>query len=557
MNHNQLFTIPQSGSSRGKTRPIWLFLLFGFVFFACEPWELEQQDYIQIELEPIETISIDSVRITGLIGDLSIGPITAHGILWSTNAIIPSFFEHDGKHAFGGKTIDQNPQFSAIIKLAPNTEYIFRGYATTDGKNYVYSDPVAYISGNATITTLGIDYEKEYSLEISGKLTGTEKDLTAVKHGFCWSNKTELPTLFDQFVNLGTRLTNDPFFYTLEGLENEEDLFIRAYAILQYADLRADTIYGNTLQFDGDLNFWSKVADFPGALSFLGNALTFSIGDKGYLKPQFRVFDGDLRSDFWEYDPETDAWTQKANFSGPPRSGATASATDRYGYVGLGSDETRSLLQDFWQYDPMDDSWEQKADFAGGPTENAIGFAIDGKCYWGVGRKVNPDYSKELTATLWEYDPAGDEWTQKEDFPGPLRVGGIHFSTATNGYFGLGGGSFTTSLDDFWEYAPTNNTWTRKADFVAGPRRNAAALSINDKGYVGLGETDAREIDFWEYDPMTNAWNPRADFIGEKRVIITPAATFSIAGKGYLGLGFNFSTVNFANELKDFWVFDP
>ena len=58
-------------------------------------------------------------------------------------------------------------------------------------------------------------------------------------------------------------------------------------------------------------NTWKKKADFGG----LGRwaAVGFSIGSKGYIGTGVNGTSTFL-SDFWEYDPATNAWTQKADY---------------------------------------------------------------------------------------------------------------------------------------------------------------------------------------------------------------------------------------------------
>lgn len=71
-----------------------------------------------------------------------------------------------------------------------------------------------------------------------------------------------------------------------------------------------------------------------------------------------------MKKDFWEYDPATNAWTQKADFGGTPRFLATGFSISGKGYIGTG-DGTTGYTKDFWEYDPMTNIWTQKADFGG------------------------------------------------------------------------------------------------------------------------------------------------------------------------------------------------
>jgi N-acetylneuraminic acid mutarotase len=67
--------------------------------------------------------------------------------------------------------------------------------------------------------------------------------------------------------------------------------------------------------------------------------------------------------DFWEYDPATNAWTQKADFGGSGRLYAARFTTNGKGYVGTGQSGTYpnyTYYKDFWEYDPISNNWTQK-----------------------------------------------------------------------------------------------------------------------------------------------------------------------------------------------------
>ena len=57
---------------------------------------------------------------------------------------------------------------------------------------------------------------------------------------------------------------------------------------------------------------------------------------------------------------------------------------DGKGYFGTGYDGSNKL-SDFWEYDPTANSWTQKADFPGGARYDAVAFGVSGKGYIGCG----------------------------------------------------------------------------------------------------------------------------------------------------------------------------
>ena len=69
-----------------------------------------------------------------------------------------------------------------------------------------------------------------------------------------------------------------------------------------------------------------------------------------------------MAKDFWEFDPATNTWTQKADFGGTARLGSLGFSIGSKGYIGTGWDGV--YLKDFWEYDPTANAWTQKADFA-------------------------------------------------------------------------------------------------------------------------------------------------------------------------------------------------
>ena len=205
-------------------------------------------------------------------------------------------------------------------------------------------------------------------------------------------------------------------------------------------------------EYDPATNNWTKKADFAGGNS--RGAIGFSIGNKGYMGGG-----GGYYADkyFWEYNPASNTWTQKADFTGKSRKNAVGFSIGNKGYMGTGGGPINEYFyantfweeQDFWEYDPATNRWTQKADV---PirTQGAVGFAIGNKGYVGIGN----ENSKELFS-FWEYDPNSNRWTQKSDFSGGGRCFAVGFSIEDKGYVGTG---FFYGHDrtekDFWEFTP-------------------------------------------------------------------------------------------------------
>ena len=179
------------------------------------------------------------------------------------------------------------------------------------------------------------------------------------------------------------------------------------------------------------------------------------------------------------------SWTNKADFGGLSRYMAVGFSIGSKGYIGTGSIVNISMFNDFWEYDPVTDVWTQKANVGNGTALGfAVGFSIGTKGYVGTGIM-----NSNATQQFWEWDQATNVWTQKASFGGAGRWYGTGFSIGNRGYVGLGN-SVTGNPpynQDFWEYNPTTDTWTQVANFGGGPRIWAPGFSIGSKGYVGTG----------------------------------------------------------------------
>jgi hypothetical protein len=101
-----------------------------------------------------------------------------------------------------------------------------------------------------------------------------------------------------------------------------------------------------------------------------------------------------------------DTWTQKADFGGTARSGAAGFSIGSKGYIGTGYDSNISDQKDFWEYDPATNAWTQKADLGEAIVGRiaAVGFSIGSKGYIGTGYGGYPVW---WLNDFWEYTPDG------------------------------------------------------------------------------------------------------------------------------------------------------
>ena len=230
---------------------------------------------------------------------------------------------------------------------------------------------------------------------------------------------------------------------------------------------------------------------------------------------------------------------------------AVAFTINNKGYLGTGSVGFGNSVADFWEYNPAGNAWTQKANFGGGARGFACGFSIGSKGYIGTGLNNTTYYND-----FWEYDPGTNVWTQKANCGTTLRWCAVAFAVNGKGYIGMGNNQSYVAQQDVWEYDPVANTWTQKANYI-GVRCDVdrAAFVIGSKAYCGtganIGTTPSLNYnDFWQYDPSLNTWTQEANFPGNRRY---GATGFSICGEGYLGLGEDSAYAFYS----DFYKYDP
>jgi len=155
------------------------------------------------------------------------------------------------------------------------------------------------------------------------------------------------------------------------------------------------------------LNKWWKVNGTCPVLGMDCGAFAFSIGTKGYVGggglqtgPGAQSYGP--QSTFWEYDNTTNTWTSKANYGGGPRMNASAWASCDRGFVGNGVDDAnqQNYHTDFWEYDPTADKWTQIASYPSNPRSSASTFVVNKVAYVWDGNDASGYF-----ADIWSYNP--------------------------------------------------------------------------------------------------------------------------------------------------------
>ncbi|MFA6261374.1 MAG: kelch repeat-containing protein [Bacteroidia bacterium] len=350
-------------------------------------------------------------------------------------------------------------------------------------------------------------------------------------------------------------------------------------------------------EYDTLTQVWSQKAVFPGKNRY--GAAGFVIGNKGYVGTGYSTTDSinGSEKDFWEYNPSTNTWTQRADFAGPKRLAAVGFAIGNKGYIALGYDDV-TMYKDMYVYDAVLDIWTSVSDFGGTARFAATAFVVGNYAYVGTGRNLSGSIND-----IWRYNPADNSWTFKTTYQGGTCFGAIsfvlmgkayvangthetagsksdfyQFDTATNiwtkmenigaryysSVFVLGGKAFLCGGEvknnqplygDFWEFDPGKTTqWVKKSIFLGPARFSPVHFVIGNKVYMGGGQDLVMLVnrsDFWEFNSVTGTWSQKANMPGYARY---NAISFSIDNLGYMGMG---NGGPGANLLDDFWQYNP
>jgi N-acetylneuraminic acid mutarotase len=203
-----------------------------------------------------------------------------------------------------------------------------------------------------------------------------------------------------------------------------------------------------------------------------------------------------------EYDPVTDTWIQKTNV---PRRilRFSTSVVDGKIYAIGGTDGKGIVFSTVEEYDPARDTWTTKAPM---PTARS-GLScsvVNGKIY-AIGGQLEDERLATIFSTVEEYDPVTDTWTKKRDMPAPRANSST--SVVDDKIYCFGGSASVTMngthLSTVFQYDPATDTWTAKDDM---PVRNGAmsTCTVDGRIYVigGSLEPWPNEVALstvWEY----------------------------------------------------------
>ena len=304
------------------------------------------------------------------------------------------------------------------------------------------------------------------------------------------------------------------------------------------------SVYANDMwEFDATTQNWTYKTDLVGG-ALIGRS-AFSIDTVGYF------MGGGNYSILNEYHPSMNLW----DFHGRTRYDAVGFSIGNKGYIGGGAQEGFAQLTDLWEYDINSDTWSQKA------SCNSIG-------NFGLSSFVLDSNSAYVSVTsgkqLWQYKQNSNTWIRKADYPGSGGYGSFGLAIDSIGYVGGGFDSVSNTTKDFWAYYPTTNTWIRKSDIGGPTRGGSTTFGINHKGYVCMGDTGIisggygsnypSDSSLWEYNPATDSWSKKSNFIGNVR---SGAVSFVVNNLAYVGTGYSYDLGYHGIFFSDFYSYNP
>lgn len=150
-----------------------------------------------------------------------------------------------------------------------------------------------------------------------------------------------------------------------------------------------------------------------------------------------------LKNRVYMYDKPNDSWIQKSIAPFTSRDDAVTFTIGSKGYFGTGvSTSSSGRLDDFWEYDPSEDKWTEVAKYPGGGVNSAVGFTLKGEGYVGTGNSFSSSQS-----SFYRYSASKNKWTKIDDYPGGATTGMVSFVINDTAYVGTGiGNSEKTSF---------------------------------------------------------------------------------------------------------------
>jgi N-acetylneuraminic acid mutarotase len=296
----------------------------------------------------------------------------------------------------------------------------------------------------------------------------------------------------------------------------------KAFTILSSLAVGAP-IYGATI----DPLSWEPRADLPSSI-YPSGARSFGVS---VLNDDIFVVGGlnwpNAISSVTSYDPDSNAWTQRADTL-VRRYAPGAATVDGKLYV-VGGLNSSGMLGSVEEYNPVSNNWLPKSGALNQPRYAFSTVALNGHVF-AIGGQAPGDVP---LATVEEYDPVTDQWTQRASMPLP-KVSAAAVVQDGKIYV-LGGRNGNSMVPEVYEYDPLTDTWATKAS-MPNSTATLGAVTLDGKIITFGGSSPGTPTKLMEeYDPATDIWRQLPDM----PTIRNESFAVTIADKAYVFGGYD------------------
>lgn len=435
-------------------------------------------------------------------------------------------------------------QFSVVMEnLNGNLMYFVKAFADNN-LGTGYSEMTMFTPGRPVVE-IEITEVTKTSISVKTKTSNLDGNNVS-ERGICFGQTSDL-TYYNS-ETIPCQGSENEFYTYLTDLVPGDRYFIRSY-VKSNGELTYSPVVDTLTVYP-----WHYVADIPGLPRT--QAVSFAIGTKAYVGTG--VYQNDMYlEDMWEYDTETGAWTQIANYPEGKVRGLTAFSVNGKGYVGMGfrrnGTNEGEPMNTFYEYDPTSNTWTRIQDYPGplNGRDHHDTFSLNNKGYIASAKE------DESGVYLFEYDPYSNRWSKISTFniaSFDVNAGLISAKAVGSNiycYIRYTQGVFSNEVNTLLQYDTEFGIWIEKSCSLPITYSKMEAFVMGDNLYMFSGRKYAGipNNTVYKYYPETNIWTDNE--VSDARPFRYNPVKFVIGNKLYYGGGDD------NGNHTDLWVYDP
>lgn len=435
-------------------------------------------------------------------------------------------------------------QFSVVMEnLNGNLMYFVKAFADNNfGTGY--SEIVMFTPGRPFVE-IEITEVTKTSISVKTKISNFDGN-TISERGVCYGQTADLT--YYNAESIPYQGNDAEFYINLTGLTSGDRYFIRSY-VKSNGEFTYSAVVDTLTVYP-----WYYVTDIPGLPRT--QAVSFAIGTKAYVGTG--VYQNDMYlEDMWEYDTETGAWTQIANYPEGKVRGLTAFSVNGKGYVGMGFRRNGTIegepMNTFYEYDPTSNTWTRIQDYPGplNGRDNHDAFSLNNKGYIASAKE------DESGVYLFEYDPNSNRWSRISTFniaSFDVNAGLVSAKAVGSNiycYIRYTQGVYSNDVNALLQYDTEFGVWIEKSCSLPITYTKMEAFVMGGNLYMFSGRKYAgvHNNTVYKYYPETNIWTDNE--VSDARPFRYNPVKFVIGNKLYYGGGDD------NGNHTDLWVYDP